>query len=70
MNGIATVVISWEAKRLLLCNPPRSTVHGERGAPLGKPHDSAGQRSVLEQSLALLRQEAPLKMRILDARES
>jgi hypothetical protein len=70
MNGIATVVISWEAKRLKLCNPPRSTVHGERGAPLGKPHDAAGQRAVLEQSLALLGQAAPLKMKILDGRET
>ena len=41
INGIATVVISWDDKRLILCNPPRSTVHGERGAPLGKPGDAA-----------------------------
>lgn len=70
LNGIATVVLSWDEKRLMLCNPPRAAVHGEWGSPLGKPGDNAAQRLVLEQTLALLTKPAPHPFVMLDGREA
>lgn len=68
MNGIPTVILSWDDKRLKLANPPRATVHGRRGAPVGEPGDASGQRAALRETLALLEQPAPLGIRILDDR--
>ncbi|HEX9921870.1 MAG TPA: hypothetical protein VGD99_04345 [Anaerolineae bacterium] len=51
--------------------PPRATVSGlMRGATLGKPHDAAQQRRVLEATLALLAQDAPLEIVKLDEVEA
>ena len=42
--------------------PPRATFTKlGRGATLGRPHDAAQQRRVLEATLALLALDAPLK---------
>jgi hypothetical protein len=41
-----------------------------RGATLGKPHDAAQQRRVLEATLALLAQDAPLEIVKLDEVEA
>ena len=47
--------------------PPRATFTKlGRGATLGQPHDAAQQRRVLEATLALLAQDAPLKPVYLD----
>jgi hypothetical protein len=37
-----------------------------RGATVGRPHDAAQQRRVLEATLALLAQDAPIKPLYLD----
>ncbi|MBC8334812.1 MAG: hypothetical protein H8E29_06070 [Anaerolineales bacterium] len=42
--------------------PPRATyTRLARGATLGQPHDAAQQKRVLEATLTLLAQDAPLK---------
>ena len=47
--------------------PPRATyTRLARGATLGNPHDSAQQKRVLEATLALLAQDAPLEPIKLD----
>ncbi len=68
MNGIATVILSWDDKRLIPANPPRATVNGRRGAPVGEPGDESRQRHVLRKTLTLLEQPAPLAIRVLDGR--
>ena len=60
--GIAAVVTTWNAGRTRVTAPPRATfTRLARGATLGKPHDVAQQRRVLEATLALLAKDAPLK---------
>lgn len=50
--------------------PPRATyTRLARGATLGQPHDVAQQRRVLESTLALLAQNAPLEPVMLEERE-
>ncbi|MEW5960102.1 MAG: hypothetical protein AB1801_20455 [Chloroflexota bacterium] len=50
-----------------LTAPPRGTfTRLVRGATIGQPHDLAQQRRVLEATLALLAQDAPLEMVRLD----
>ena len=62
VEGIATVVTTWNAGRARVTAPPRATfTRLARGATLGKPNDHAQQRRVLEATLALLAEEAPLK---------
>jgi hypothetical protein len=62
VEGIATVVTTWNAGRTRVTAPPRATfTRLARGATLGKPHDHAQQRRVLEATLALLAEDAPLK---------
>lgn len=61
LNGIATTLTSWNAGITRLLAPPRATfTRLGRGATLGRPHDAAQQRRVLEATLALLAQDAPL----------
>jgi hypothetical protein len=58
MEGIATTLTSWNAGRTRVTAPPRATfTRLDRGAP----HDIAQQRRVLEATLALLAQDAPIK---------
>lgn len=62
VEGIATVVTSWNTGRTRVTAPPRATfTRLARGATLGKPHDKAQQRRVLEATLELLAEDAPLK---------
>lgn len=67
MEGIATTLTSWNAGVTRLTAPPRGTfTQLARGATVGKPHDAAQQRRVLEATLALLAQDAPVEMVRLD----
>jgi len=67
MNGIATTLTSWNAGRTRLTAPPRATFTNlARGATLGQAGNSAQQRRVLEATLALLAQDAPLEPVYLD----
>ena len=62
MEGIATTLTSWNAGRTRVTAPPRATfTRLDRGATLGAPHDRAQQSRVLEATLALLTQDAPIK---------
>jgi hypothetical protein len=67
MEGIATTLTTWNAGVTRLTAPPRGTfTRLARGATLGKPHDTAQQRRVLEATLALLAQDAPVVIVRLD----
>ena len=60
-NGVETVITTWNAGIGRLVLPPRmTTTRLQRGATLGAPGDAAQQRRVLEATLALLGQAAPL----------
>jgi len=62
MAGIATTLTSWNAGVTRLTAPPRATfTRLDRGATLGRPHDFVQQRCVLDATLDLLAQDAPLK---------
>ncbi len=62
ISGIATTLTSWHPGRTRPTAPPRATFTNlTRGATLGKPHDAAQQRRVLEATLALLSQDGPLE---------
>lgn len=67
MEGIATTLTSWNAGRTRITMPPRAAfTRLARGATIGKPHDLAQQRRVLEATLALLAEDAPLEPVLLD----
>jgi hypothetical protein len=67
LNGIATTLSSWRGSVTRLMKPPRATFTGlARGATLGAPGDKAQQRRVLEATLALLSEDAPLEPVTLD----
>jgi hypothetical protein len=69
MEGIATTLTSWNPGVTRLTAPPRATfTRLARGATLGRPRDIDQQRRVLEATLALLREDAPLKPVYLDER--
>jgi len=62
MSGIASVMTGWNAGKTRSVAPPRATITNlPRGATLGQPGDPAQQRRVLEATLALLAQDAPLE---------
>ncbi len=62
MAGIATTLTSWNAGRTRLTMPPRATfTRLSRGATIGQPQDTVQQRRVLEATLALLAQDAPIE---------
>lgn len=68
-DGVATTLTSWNGGVTRLTMPPRATfTRLARGATLGQPGDAAQQRRVLEATLALLAQEAPLEPVQLDER--
>lgn len=59
--GIPATLTTWNGGRARVTAPPRATfTRLKRGATLGRPHDAAQQRRVLEATLALLGQEAPI----------
>ena len=67
MAGIATTLTSWNAGRTRVTMPPRATfTRLARGATVGAPGDAAQQRRILEATLALLAQDAPLEPLMLD----
>jgi hypothetical protein len=67
--GIATTLTSWNPGLTRRTKPPRATFTKlGRGATLGMPGDAAQQRRVLEATLALLAQDAPLEPVYLDER--
>ncbi|HBY99484.1 MAG: hypothetical protein M5U01_07395 [Ardenticatenaceae bacterium] len=67
LNGIATTLTTWNPGIARLVAPPRATfTRLARGATIGRPHDTAQQRRVLEATLALLYQDAPLAPVYLD----
>lgn len=67
INGIASTLTSWRGAVTRLTMPPRATfTQMPRGMSLGKPHDRAQQRRILEATLALLEQDAPLDPVILN----
>jgi hypothetical protein len=67
MEGIAATLTTWNAGVTRLTAPPRGTFTWlARGATVGKPHDPAQQRRILEATLALLAQDAPVEMVRLD----
>jgi hypothetical protein len=66
INGVATTLTSWNAGVTRLTAPPRATfTRLPRGMSLGKPHDTAQQRRILEATLALFADDAPLEPVIL-----
>jgi len=70
LNGIATTLTSWNAGITRRIMPPRATfTRLARGATMGNPHNYAQQKRVLEATLALLAQDAPLKPIKLDEQE-
>ncbi len=67
MNGVASTLSSWNAGVTRLSGPPRATfTQLPRGSTLGHPGDEAQQRRILERTLELLRQDAPLEPVRLD----
>lgn len=61
MAGFATTLTSWNGGRIRATMPPRAiSTRLARGATLGRPHDLAQQRRVLQATLALLQEDAPL----------
>lgn len=67
MAGIATTLTSWNAGRTRITMPPRATFTKlARGATLGHPHDREQQRRILDATLALLAEDAPIKPVTLD----
>ena len=68
MNGIATTLTSWSGL-IRRAAPPRATATRlNRGSTLGQPGDILQQRRVLDATLALLAQDAPVKWVRLDER--
>ncbi len=62
MNGIATVVVSWNAGLIRLVSPPRVVITQlARGMVFGQAGDVAQQRRVLNEALDLLERDAPLE---------
>jgi len=60
--GFATTLTSWNAGRTRVTMPPRATfTRLVRGSTLGRPHDHTQQRRVLETTLSLLKEAAPIE---------
>ena len=69
INGVASTLTTWNPGLTRLTAPPRATfTRLARGATLGQPGDNAQQRRLLEATLALLAQDAPLDPVYLDER--
>ena len=70
MDGVATTLTSWSGLIRRTAPPRATTTRLNRGSTLGMPGDAGQQRRVLEATLALLAQEAPVKLLRLDERGS
>ena len=67
IEGIPATMTTWRDGIPRLVKPPRVTfTQLPRGCSLGAPHDEAQQRRVIEATLALLEQEAPIAPHVLD----
>ena len=67
VNEVATTLTTWSAGLARLTAPPRYTASKlKRGSTLGQPGDKAQQRRVLEATLSLLAEDAPVEMVKLD----
>ena len=67
MEGIATTITSWNGGRTRVTGPPRATFTKlKRGSTMGAPNDKVQQRRVLDATLDLLAQDAPLKPVMLE----
>ncbi|MEM6282442.1 MAG: hypothetical protein AAF787_09645 [Chloroflexota bacterium] len=65
--GIPATLTSWNAGRTRVTAPSRATFTKlGRGATLGNPGDGAQQRRVLEATLELLKEDAPVEIVRLD----
>ena len=61
LSGVATTLTSWSFGLTQSTLPPRATyTHLARGATLGEPCASSQQKRVLNATLALLAEDAPL----------
>ena len=61
LEGIATTLVSWNAGMTRPIKPPRAVfTKTERGATLGDPGSVDQQRQILELTLSLLAQDAPI----------
>jgi D-proline reductase (dithiol) PrdA len=67
IEAIPATMTTWRDGIARVVKPPRVTFTKlPRGSSLGAPHDEAQQRRVLEATLALLEQEAPIEPLVLD----
>ena len=67
MEGIASTLTTWRGGVTRLTEPPRATfTRLLRGMTLGRPHDHQQQRRILEATLTLLEQDAPIEPVLLD----
>ncbi len=67
MAGIRTTLTSWHKGSILRSLPPRAVITSlPRGMTLGHPYDEEQQNRILNKTLELLSQDAPLKPIILD----
>ena len=71
MSGVATTLTSWNAGVTRLTAPPRATfTRMPRGMSLGTPYNPVQQRRILEATLALLAEPAPIKPVLLDEKDT
>jgi hypothetical protein len=70
MNGIATTLTSWSGLIRRAAAPRATVTRLNRGSTLGEPGNVAQQRRVLEATLVLLAEAAPVKLVRLDERPS
>lgn len=69
LAGIATTLTSWNAGLTKMTRPPRAVyTRLNRGSTLGAPYDRAQQRRVLEATLALLADDAPIDLALREER--
>jgi len=67
MQGVASTLTTWRGGVTRLTAPPRATfTRLLRGMTLGYPYDVQQQRRILEATLALLEQDAPIEPILLD----
>lgn len=67
LEGIATTITTWNAGRTRVTAPPRATFTSlNRGSTIGAPHNTEQQLRILDATLALLEQDAPLDYVKLD----
>lgn len=67
IEGVPSVMTTWRDGVARMAKAPRTTFTKlPRGSSVGAPHDVAQQRRVLEATLELFKQEAPIAPVVLD----